>query len=286
MVFTRVQSLGVFELDPPKNPLEFKGEFGPVIVIKEITMGTLQHKITAIFVLLGVCFMSSAKSEESVRNAMRVQHAKELLGGSYRKSVVRSSEKTLNISEFVKETTRKFIPKKFKSMAPEVASTLVQEADRYRFDPVFLMAVIQNESSFNPKRVGKFGEIGLMQIKPDTAAWIADTYDLEYQGPQALYDPKTNIRIGAALLDKLRHQFDSESRLYLSAYNIGAKKVRMMVSDQRTPKEYVQAVMKRYIAFYSGLRVKGSSKEQGEAAWQFTLNLTKKMNAGRKIAEN
>jgi hypothetical protein len=77
-------------------------------------------------------------------------------------------------------------------------------------------------------------------------------------------------------MDKLRHQFDSTSRMYVSAYNVGPKKLRQLISEKKRPKEYVQAVMKRYMAFYAGFKSKGDSKLQSQIAWQSTINITRK----------
>lgn len=227
---------------------------------------------------------SAANMTVTPQSKSRLSHAKELLGGSYQHSVVRKSEKIGDITSFVEATTKKFLPKLSKTVSKKLASAILSSAKQYELDPVFLMAVIQNESSFNPSRRGGAGEIGLMQIKPTTAEWIARVYDIEYEGEKTLLDPAMNVRIGAALMDKLRHQFESHSRLYLSAYNIGARKVRSMVEDKKIPKEYVQAVMKRYIAIYSAFKEEGNSLKRSEIAWAHTLDLTRKI-AQVKIAQ-
>jgi soluble lytic murein transglycosylase len=167
----------------------------------------------------------------------------------------------------VHETSLKFIPKKFNKSANLISKAIVESAKANQFDPIFLMAVIQNESSFNPKMVGSAGEIGLMQIKPSTAAWISKLYRIPYKGPKSLYNPTMNIKIGAALMHKLRNQFDAESSLYISAYNIGATRVRSMVSENITPKSYLNAVMKRYVAIYSAFKVEGTSKLRSQVAF-------------------
>lgn len=56
-------------------------------------------------------------------------------------------------------------------------------------------AVVQVESNYNPNTRGRHGEIGLMQIKYETAR------DLGYDGTVAdLYDPDTNLRFGMKYL--------------------------------------------------------------------------------------
>jgi soluble lytic murein transglycosylase len=254
-------------------------------------MGTCFTNILMIALSLGATTSVSRASTlvvnrepMSLQTKARLTHAKELLGGGYKKSAVRKSESTKDMTAFVRETTRKFLAKKYRKDSEKIAQAIIINAQKYELDPVFLMAVIQNESSFNPTRRGSFGEIGLMQIKPSVAEWISDVYDIDYEKDSDLLDPVMNIQLGAALMDKLRHQFESESRLYLSAYNIGAKKVRSMVSEQRTPKEYVVAVMKRYIAMYSAFKVKGNWKARGEIAFNNTkLAITKKF---KNVAKN
>ncbi len=208
----------------------------------------------------------------------RISHAKELLGKSYKHSAVRKTERADNIAEFVNKSTKNLLPKSQKKVSREIANAIMHESEHYGFDPIFLMAVIQNESSFNPKMKGSAGEIGLMQIKPDTAEWIAKTYKLEYKGAESLYNPAINIRIGAAFMNKLRNQFASKSGLYLSAYNAGAKKVRMMVSEKNTPKAYAMAVMKRYFAIYSALGTEtGTQSERADLAFANVRNITAKI---------
>lgn len=204
----------------------------------------------------------------------RLQNARELLGGSFKRKVVRKGGSAVEISDFVAETTRRFLPKKQKARAKDVSNAIVNAAEEFDLDPVFLMAVVQNESSFDPSKKGSAGEIGVMQILPVTAKWIADLYSLEYSGPKSLYDPVTNIWIGAALIDRLRHQFDSKGHLYLSAYNLGPKKVRTMISENKMPKAYVKAVLNRYLALYDGYKTKGDLELLGRQAVRNVMNLT------------
>ncbi|WP_244293025.1 MULTISPECIES: lytic transglycosylase domain-containing protein [unclassified Stappia] len=56
-------------------------------------------------------------------------------------------------------------------------------------------AVVRVESNYNPSARGRAGEIGLMQIKPQTARGVG------FRGSaKALYDPKTNITYGMKYL--------------------------------------------------------------------------------------
>jgi soluble lytic murein transglycosylase-like protein len=70
------------------------------------------------------------------------------------------------------------LPRKFKPRATAVTSMIIKESAKHDFDPVLVLAIIKTESSFNPLAIGGVGEIGLMQIRPETAEWIAKKKDL------------------------------------------------------------------------------------------------------------
>lgn len=199
-------------------------------------------------VIAGIPSMADASKLEKLS---RVAHAKELLGESYKRSVVRKAESVSDITDFVEAMTTEWLPEKFSKRARSLATAIVRESDKQGFDPIFILALIQNESRFNPEMRGSHTEIGLMQIKPTTAKWISKKTGVKYAGEKSLLDPIQNVRIGIAFMSLLRDQFDSHSPLYISAYNMGARRVREIVADDRMPKEYVQAVMKRYVAIYA-----------------------------------
>jgi soluble lytic murein transglycosylase len=197
----------------------------------------------------------------------RVSHAKELLGGvAYKRSTAKKAESLKDMSDFVERITEEWLPSKYSKKSRSVAAAIMGEAERYGFDPVFLLAVIQNESAFNPEMRGKHTEIGLMQVKPSTAEWIAKKMKIKYRGEKSLLNPVENIKIGAAFMALLRDQFDSHSRLYISAYNMGARRVRQIVADDRMPKDYVHAVMKRYVAIYSAFAAEDAADDLEETA--------------------
>jgi soluble lytic murein transglycosylase len=191
-------------------------------------------------------------ASEAQREA-RIQHAHELLGKYYRHSVVREGEHVRKINRMIYRWTRERLPKAYRRQYKKVAQTIIDESLKREFDPVFLMSVIQGESSFNPKMRGSLDEIGLMQIRPGTAKWIAHKYGISFHSSKELFDPVKNIRIGAAFLDYLRDRFDSHARLYIAAYNMGARNVREAREEHIWPKDYPIHVMKLYVEFYSQL---------------------------------
>ena len=194
--------------------------------------------------------LASMEAERSTRLA----HAQELLGTGYSQSIANSSSSVVQIREFIYGSTKKELKGKWKMYSPAVASTILEQAHQFGFDPIFLMAVIENESSFNPSIVGSHGEVGLMQITPVTAQWISEKYGVTYKGKGTLFDPVSNIKIGAAYLSFLRGKYNFKSKLYLSAYNMGATCLKRALSHRKIPHQYVSHVMERYVRFYSEIR--------------------------------
>jgi soluble lytic murein transglycosylase-like protein len=65
-----------------------------------------------------------------------------------------------------------------------------------QLDPLLIIAVISVESSFNPIAESVAGAKGLMQIIPK---YHGDKLE-EFGGPGAVFDPATNIQVGAQIL--------------------------------------------------------------------------------------
>jgi soluble lytic murein transglycosylase-like protein len=81
-----------------------------------------------------------------------------------------------------------------KAMVREIVDRVNAEQGGWH-DPRDVMAIIEQESRFNPRAVGTSGELGLMQLMPSTAA------DMGYVGAlDGLFDPETNIRLGMRYL--------------------------------------------------------------------------------------
>jgi soluble lytic murein transglycosylase-like protein len=74
--------------------------------------------------------------------------------------------------------------------------TIVEQHAKANGIPVqFARAIVKVESNWNPRLTGAAGEVGLMQIKHDTARHLG------YDGSrEALYDPDVNVRWGMRYL--------------------------------------------------------------------------------------
>lgn len=104
-------------------------------------------------------------------------------------------------------------------------------ARRYRMNPHLILSVIKVESNFRPYVISNRGAIGLMQLKPDTAAWIAPKCGIQWEGEAMLYKPEKNIRLGVCYLSYLRRKFRGDLEKMLSAYNQGPAKVYSDLAD-------------------------------------------------------
>jgi soluble lytic murein transglycosylase len=195
----------------------------------------------------------ASRSLASIKQEVRVDHARELLGKRYHKSIVSNFEKHKGLEKNILHTVSKRLPKKFKTMSSSVAEAIIKESSQHGLDPYFVMAVIAGESSFNPMATGPVGEIGMMQLRPTTGEWMAKKIKMKWNGDKTLQDPVKNIRLGTAYLAWLREKFDNHGQLYLAAYNMGPKSVKTALNKNVWPKDYPMHVMKRYIAFYKSI---------------------------------
>ena len=101
------------------------------------------------------------------------------------------------------------IPKRFTGVIGAAAA-------EFSVDEDLLFAVIRAESGFDTAAESKAGAIGLMQIMPATARFIAQCMGEEPN----VYDPADNVRMGAWYLAYLTEKFPSVT-LRLAAYNAG-----------------------------------------------------------------
>jgi soluble lytic murein transglycosylase-like protein len=97
-----------------------------------------------------------------------------------------------------------------------IQDLVAEHAEANDVPPALALALVQVESSYNPKATGANGEIGLLQISPKTARAIG------YKGsPKALYDPETNLSWGMKYLGKAHKLADGDTCGTLARYNAG-----------------------------------------------------------------
>jgi soluble lytic murein transglycosylase-like protein len=105
-----------------------------------------------------------------------------------------------------------------------LATVLVRESRAHELPVELILGVIEVESSYNPFAVSPVGAMGLMQILPSTGAEVAGRVGVVWRGPQTLFDPFVNVRLGTTYLRELRDRYGSVS-IALAAYNWGPGRI-------------------------------------------------------------
>jgi soluble lytic murein transglycosylase len=94
-------------------------------------------------------------------------------------------------------------------------------------DPLLVAAIVRVESHFREDDVSHAGAIGLMQLMPTTASWVAGRIGLRLSGTSLphLSQPALNVRLGAYYLAYLLQTFQGNLPEAVAAYNAGPNRV-------------------------------------------------------------
>lgn len=105
-----------------------------------------------------------------------------------------------------------------RSQLPRLYSaTFRRSAEEHRLNIDLLYAITKQESRFSPGVQSVVGATGLMQLMPATASELAGRPLLG----EELYDPATNIDLGAAYLRQLLDRWNGHPLLAIASYNAG-----------------------------------------------------------------
>lgn len=143
-----------------------------------------------------------------------------------------------------------------------------KNAARYNVDPYLVLAVIREESRFNPRATSRSGARGLMQIMPKTGRGIARNLEFSRYRTSKLYEPSLNITMGSFYLSNLIKNFSDNFYLALAGYNGGPNRIKGYVNawyngelrlvdidefvesiPSRETRLYVQKVMESYFEY-------------------------------------
>jgi len=95
----------------------------------------------------------------------------------------------------------------------------------HEVDPYIVVALIRQESTFDPRVRSRAGARGLMQIMPRTGRALARQHRQRYQNKD-LYDPEINIRYGTHYLKEVLDRFGGRLDYALASYNAGPHRVK------------------------------------------------------------
>ena len=143
------------------------------------------------------------------------------------------------------------VPDHIKTRAEQYKSEVEKYCRKYDVEPAMAFAVMQTESSFNPKAKSHVPAYGLMQIVPSSAgADCAQSLKKPFAKPTAnyLYQPENNIEMGVHYLHLLRKRYysnvddkDSQDLCVIASYNTGAGNVaRALRGDTKISKAIPQ----------------------------------------------
>ena len=104
---------------------------------------------------------------------------------------------------------------------PSFATYAIPEAERAGVDPALVLALIKQESGFDPNAVSRVGARGLMQLMPATAVEQARRENLAPFHPDSLFRPAVNVRLGVAYLRDVLRRHGGDPSLALAHYNAG-----------------------------------------------------------------
>lgn len=126
-----------------------------------------------------------------------------------------------------------------KVRAERYSDSVNQAAARLGLDPALVFSVIHTESAFNPLAQSPAGAYGLMQLLPKQGAHEAYRWLHKKEKvitPEDLYDPATNITLGAAYLAilsqtafKQAKSAETKQVLSIAAYNCGPTRLKKSV---------------------------------------------------------
>lgn len=123
-------------------------------------------------------------------------------------------------------------------LARNVAALVHKNAQIYGRDPNLVLAIISEESAFDPKAVSPVGAVGLMQVMPHWKRVLGITGDLT--------DPETNIRAGLQILGFYLEMYQ-DLDMALTAYNRGPGPVDAALRKGASPNNgYAPKVLATY----------------------------------------
>ncbi|MCM2353096.1 MAG: lytic transglycosylase domain-containing protein [Pseudobdellovibrio sp.] len=220
---------------------------------------SLLFAISFFFYFVG-CNHKSISPDMQISEKIRERHAKELLKSKYKESDFKEFQGDKEFALYIKQYLEKANPK---LGSDKFVKAVFAESKQYEYDPIFLMAVIKTESQFNERAIGTSGEVGLMQIKPDTAKWICKKKGVKWKGPQALKNPEYNIKVSALYFKYLKKTLDSKSSRYVNAYNMGIGRLGRLPAEDISAHPYYHKVIKNYTEIYDELKkIKASRAKQ------------------------
>jgi soluble lytic murein transglycosylase len=122
-----------------------------------------------------------------------------------------------------------------KAYWPDVTAAAQQAG----IDPLLLLALVREESRYDPAVVSPARAVGLAQLLPSTARAITSDRSMNMQ---RLKDPRVNLLLGARYIRLQLDRFGGDLRLALAAYNAGPGSTRRWTRLAGDPDQLVERI--------------------------------------------
>lgn len=169
-----------------------------------------------------------------------------------------------DLKEIDIETLKEIFPLHYKEF-------IFKYCSEYEIEPAFAFGIIREESRYSPTIVSVANAIGLMQLIPNTANFIAkkiniDKYDLT--------EPEDNIKLGISYLKFLKDHYFKEKGFILAGYNAGQGRAKKWYNTYKDFSEnliyelipiaetrnYIRKVLRSYYVYYYLIALENNSK--------------------------
>lgn len=195
--------------------------------------------------MLAACALLSTTFEPDLEAFGRAAEPSSSLAG-----IVDPAFATANDDALVAHLMDKLALRRSSLSEPErrtLAETIVREARAQGLAPHLVAAVIEVESAGQHRAVSHVGALGLMQILPATGRELAAKHGVPWSGPETLFDPQINVKLGVAYLRELTNRY-GDVALALAAYNWGPAVIDRRLRDgDALPSEYIDSVMRAFV---------------------------------------
>ena len=134
---------------------------------------------------------------------------------------------------------------------------ILNHSQQEKINPLLVLSLMRKESTFEPNIGSRVGAIGLMQVLPQTASWVAKQANI---GDYVLSKPEDNIKIGTWYLAYNHKRYQDNSLFAVASYNAGTGNVNQWLRRYNTQdldvfveqipfqetKDYVEGVFGNY----------------------------------------
>jgi soluble lytic murein transglycosylase len=152
---------------------------------------------------------------------------------------------------------------------------LLEAAQQAGLDEALVFGLVRQESRFRADVVSSAGAVGLMQLMPPTAKWVAKQLGKVGYRPSQIGDIATNAKFGAYYFKYWLDRFDNLALLAIAGYNAGparaqawrsARPIEGAIYAETIPfnetRDYVKKVLANAVLYSLQFGVAGPSLKQ------------------------